>query len=55
LSFWLLVIALRDGPVDAFVRTVFVVAPVWIMFLPRHVPAITRSARAVSTSEGITP
>jgi hypothetical protein len=54
LSLWLFVIALRDGPVDAFVRAVFVVAPVWFIFLPRHLPVLTRTARAVSTGEGIT-
>jgi hypothetical protein len=32
LALWLVVIGLRDGPVDAFVRGLFVLAPVWLVF-----------------------
>jgi hypothetical protein len=32
LALWFVVIALRDSPVDTFVRAVFVLAPVWVVF-----------------------
>lgn len=32
LALWFVVIGLRDGPVDAFVRGWFVLAPVWLVF-----------------------
>jgi len=32
LALWFVVIGLRDSPVDTFVRGMFVLAPVWLVF-----------------------
>jgi hypothetical protein len=48
LSLWFVVIGLRDSPVDTFVRGVFVLAPVWGIFLLSRLPAFVRSKPSVA-------
>ena len=46
LALWFVVIALRDSPVDAVVRAVFVLAPVPLIFLAGRAASMTRHERA---------
>jgi hypothetical protein len=48
LSLWFVVIGLRDSPVDTLVRGVFVLAPVWGIFLLSRLPAWSRSKPSIA-------
>ena len=53
LALWFVVIGVRDGPVDTFVRACFVLAPLWGIYVLARLPLGARSERSVSAGQGV--